>query len=489
MITRPITLRSVNGRAVTSIVGAPDPSTTNGPLATRCLYVTNAAVVSGFTFINGHTISTDSEYNLLCGGGVCLDGTGGVVSNCTIQSCSALFGGGLYWQQGATVVDCTINHCTGTLSVGGVYGARAGVIENCIISSNVASGDCGGLTAQYASLVKGCTITGNRAMGGDSGGVYLFNSAMNRCTVSDNAASEDGGGVYISSDGTVVGCLISKNTAGRNGGGVHMYGCNTLEYCHLCGNTAVSNGGGAQLGSAPMKYCTVNNNSAGEGGGVYLDRYSVIKGCIIWNNTATSTNDNWFSEPGCSFTCVCTTPLRGVDGTTNDPLFVDEAAGDCQLQVGSPCIDALAGLQVPFYDAAGTVGPLDGDNDGRAIADMGCYEFLNGAADTDQDGWADGSEVTQGTDPTHNDVTAAGIARAEVINNPAAYGLYTSNSISDLNMGCLMVQVVGSAVNLSLQLMECTNLSEGVWNNAGAAVNWQRPAVTNKCFYRIHGYE
>jgi hypothetical protein len=55
VLTRPLTLRSVNGPAVTVIEGAAAPGGGNGDGAVRCAHVANGAVLSGFTLTNGHT--------------------------------------------------------------------------------------------------------------------------------------------------------------------------------------------------------------------------------------------------------------------------------------------------------------------------------------------------------------------------------------------------------------------------------------------------
>ena len=47
-----LTVQSVNGPAATIIQGAWDPAT-NGPMAVRCLWITNGATLRGFTLRNG----------------------------------------------------------------------------------------------------------------------------------------------------------------------------------------------------------------------------------------------------------------------------------------------------------------------------------------------------------------------------------------------------------------------------------------------------
>jgi hypothetical protein len=77
------------------------------------------------------------------------------------------------------------------------------------------------------------------------------------------------------------------------------------------------------------------------------------------------------------------------------------------------------------------------------------------------------------------------LGRSDVTSNPAAYGLYTSNSVMDLRMGGLMIQRQGTNAVVSFQPQTTTDLTQPFTNN-GTTITHTIPMPGNKGFIRIN---
>lgn len=143
VIDRAITVQSVNGPWATYIAGQ---RATAGPV--RCAYLTNGAVLSGFTLKNGSTTNNGDFLRDQSGGGVLCESSSAIISNCVITANAAAGNGG---------------------------GIVSGTLYNCIITVNSASE--GGGTA--SSTVYNSVFNGNEAAwGGGANGGSLSNCSL-----------------------------------------------------------------------------------------------------------------------------------------------------------------------------------------------------------------------------------------------------------------------------------------------------------------------
>jgi hypothetical protein len=340
-VTRPVTVRSVNGPSVTSIRGVPGISA-NGA---RCAYLVGGATLSGFTLTDGGTRNKVwwMPYSTYVGGGVYCESASAVLTNCLILGNAAdESAGGVY---SGTLIDCELSG-----NYAGYHGAGAfrSSLTRCRLNSNQSWNWGGG--AEACSL-DACSLSNNHA--GLSGG-GAFQSTLNNCTVANNSGWWGAG---------VNGCTLNNCTvvgnSGWEGGGAH--GC-TLINSAVLGNSAGSIGGGAVGGS--LVNCALTGNSAGgSGGGAYE---SALENCIVYFNSAPA-GSNYV---GGALNWCCTSPLpgAGTNNFTTDPQLADSF----HLAANSLCLDA-----------GNTASASGVDIDGHAWLNppaVGCDQFYSGTA-------------------------------------------------------------------------------------------------------------
>ncbi len=275
-VDKAILVQSMNGPNVTIIQGAWDPTSTNGPGAVRCAWLTNNAILSGFTLRGGATASNGS------GGGVW-----GIMTN---KSPSA------------TVANCVIIHNTAASNGGG--GASGVWLNNCVIATNNTSGLGGG--AGGCNL-RNCIVTANISTGSGGG---VFDCNLRNCAVTGNIATSYGGGAYIS---TLINCTLTGNRVGyaTSGYGGGVANC-SLTNCIVYANSATINSSTSNSYSSTFSFsCTApaasgTSNIASDplllGDGVHLSAASPCIGAGA--NVATFTDidgQSWNTPPsiGC----------------------------------------------------------------------------------------------------------------------------------------------------------------------------------------------
>jgi hypothetical protein len=369
-VTKAIMVQSINGPEATVIQGYQQYSRFGnvdyGPASVRCAYLTNGAMLAGFTLTNGSAQSPGQ------GGGVYCESASAVVSNCVLIGNSVDYRGG-----GACFG--TLNNCTiiaNTIPYGDGGGANGCIIRNCALVNNSAGGWGGGASS---STLFNCTLAGNHA--GQGGGAE--GCTLNSCLVASNSVVSWGEGGGGARDSVLNHSLVVSNYGGRFGGGTLF--C-TLNHCTVVGNWAEHAGG---VDDGALTNCILSGNSAS----------------IDCPNYRTAVPDH-----------CCATPDGGTGSITNAPLFVDLDNGNFRLRTNSPCINA--GNNAALID-----GPdLDGNPRVKGgTVDMGAYEFQTPAStisyawlqqyglptdgsadhvDSDHDGMNNWGEWKAGTEPT-----------------------------------------------------------------------------------------
>ena len=315
-VDKAIIVQSMNGPNATIIQGAWDPTSTNGPGAVRCAWLTNNAILSGFTLRSGATRTmTGSVNQSVSGGGVLGTSNNVVVYNCAIVTNFASYVGG--GAVSVTLNYCTLagNHAFGSGTDGGWAGAGSGGgaancnLMNCLITSNVADQESGG-GVQNCSL-KNCALTKNMARLYGCGayqGTLLNCTLTSNCNISATYSAYGGAVAYA----TLTNCIVDENL--NVGSGPTNYNINcTFSYSDTdplpsgAGNIDVD----PQL-LADGVHLTATSRCIGTG------TASVVSGADIdgqpWNNPPSIGCDEWQPTPviGVQPTYQVNSPAHGL---------------------------------------------------------------------------------------------------------------------------------------------------------------------------------
>ena len=296
------------------------PTIIDGNNAVRCVKINGYSILDGFIVQNGRADS----------------------------------GAGIY--VGAAPIDC------------GLLGYLSPFVQNCMIRNNTASGSGGGLYDDGSDVyIRDCEFSGNLAAA-SGGAIYGYSSGteITRCIFYNNETTFPGslGG------GAIAGYKINNTT------GKYAILTNCLFYAN-----ASNSWGGAISGHQmypTITNCTFSGNQAAHSGGAFFGQMNSeaprIRNSIFWGNLPDQLNivtaSTYLDVSYCDIQGGWTGP--GTNNINQNPLF--KGGTNYRLQMGSPCIDRGSNAYAPANDLDGQSRPLDGNNDGTAIADMGAYE-------------------------------------------------------------------------------------------------------------------
>jgi hypothetical protein len=356
-----ITVTSSGGAAVTTIDG--------GAIASVVTFTSGeglGSVLNGFTIQNGR-----GGYD---GGGIYIASASPTITNNTIQNNAGCDGGGMVVNfssalvQGNTIQNNNDSVCSGGNGAG-IYvgGAGSAQIVGNVIQNNAAThaGNGGGLVLFAAGTP---TIRNNTIAGNTTGGV---------------SPASQGGGIWIVnySDALIVQNLIYNNTAGQ-GSGIY-FGVPSGDRGPILVNNTIegafsnSNPGSAVYATGFDSQVQFFNNiivSPWGPNAVYCDGLYVQQPPSFSNNDAYTANGTGFDG-----TCAGQAGQNGNISVV--PQFVNDTAGNFQLQYNSPAIDAgtNSAPNLAQTDLGGNPRILDGNNNCVSTVDMGVYELVKAA--------------------------------------------------------------------------------------------------------------
>jgi PKD repeat protein len=340
---------------------------------------------NALTCINGFTIR--NTHNINKGGAINCENASARIENCIFENCGSEDNGGAIFGSNSpelTIIDCQfVNNWSG--SSGGAI--QCNNITDVVLNNSSFNGcstilDGGAIyisDCNSVSLIEDIISDGSAQYGGGIYSICCDSLEMKNLSLISNISSQFGGGVYLGeANARIENCIISDNSATR-GAGLYLDESALLTInSRITDNSASLLGGGIYSDGSTLHSvnCTISNNTADSyGGGIFVYGSTVdVENSIFWGDTPQE-----IYPTSADLTAEYSDIQGGWTGETNidsDPLLVAGEPFDYRLTLGSPCIDAgYNDFVTTDSDLDGNQRIWDGNDDGVAIVDMGCYEF------------------------------------------------------------------------------------------------------------------
>jgi hypothetical protein len=291
-------------------------------------------------------------------------------------------------------------------------------VRACVFADNLTTAGAGAqlldgpLAGPKQASFEACVFERNQATDGAgirATGVEPWSVTLVDCTFRDGYGTS-GAGVTVHADGpselVARDCVFEGNAACAGGGLFLSDTLAELQRCRFRGNgvrggCGFGAGGGAVKsvgGSLEVLDSTFQDDRRGAvwveglgsslasttfscatGVGIRVQSGTVqLENCIVWGATSPQVTLGQGASVSATHSDVrmSGSGLPGAGNLELDPLFVDAAAGDLHLSVGSPCVDAgnpLLAQPGPDFERDSRV--VDGDLDGTPRVDMGADEL------------------------------------------------------------------------------------------------------------------
>jgi hypothetical protein len=204
---------------------------------------TGAAVLQGFTILNGNAPGDVAPAPWPMGGAICCDNSSPTISNCRFVINQAVNGGGgvaAVWGAHPVIKDCEFRQNTTTYG-GGLYCWQnaSPTVQRCVFEQNATYADGGGADCAYSSspTFSYCLFSENSAVVG--GGMMCYNNSnpvLTNCTFARNSAPIGGGINCNNSVPTLHACIIANSLSGEAISCYYSPGALVLTCCDVFGN-------------------------------------------------------------------------------------------------------------------------------------------------------------------------------------------------------------------------------------------------------------
>ena len=330
------------------------------------------------------------------GGGMFNDESNPDITNTNFADNMATEGGGIYNFNTNSSSNINNNSFNGNSATegGGIFNLNSSPgITDTSFSNNTATNGGGIYNDQTSSPnITNTTFTDNSASF-DGGGMFNKSSSpsITNTSFTNNSANSSGGGMYNNDSSLSITNTTFTGNLGNEGGGMNNRNSDlSITNSIFIGNSASDDGGAINNSDSnpSITNTTFVDNSATNFGGVIYDVNSspTLTNCILWGNS--SGIYNFSGNPTISHSILegsggsgSWDTNIGTDGGNNldqDPLLVDAANGDLNLQPGSPAINAgdnTAYSNIPGNDINNDTDLAGNPRLSGSTIDMGAYEF------------------------------------------------------------------------------------------------------------------